>query len=195
MADTAETDTRTRIIVAAHERVEADGVARTTIESVAQHAGLSRATIYRHFPGGRDELAAAVVSWEVGRFFDQLRADTAGATGFADWMARRLQSARRRLDEHEVLQDALEQEADQVIPSLVSVMPIMLGLLRDELAERLERERLRPGVDRGEAADLLARLMLSFMGTPGCWALDDPAEADRLVREQLLAGVLVTYDR
>jgi len=53
-------DTRTRIIEAAHERVAADGVARTTIESVAQHAGLSRATIYRYFPGGRDELAAAV---------------------------------------------------------------------------------------------------------------------------------------
>jgi AcrR family transcriptional regulator len=183
-------DTRTRIIEAAHERVAADGIARTTIESVAQHAGLSRATIYRYFPGGRDELAAAVVSWEVGRFFDQLRADTEGTEGFADWMARRLQAARRRLDEHDVLQDALDQEADQVLPSLVSVVPIMLGLLRDELAERLAGERLRPGVDRGEAADLLSRLMLSFMGTQGCWQLDDPSEADRLVRTQLLAGVL-----
>jgi len=188
-------DTRTRIIEAAHERLAADGVVRTTIESVAQHAGLSRATIYRYFPGGRDELGAAVVSWEVGRFFDQLRAETADAVGFADWMARRLRAARRLLDEHEVLQDALEQEADQVLPPLVSVMPIVLGMLRDELAQRLEGEHLRPGVDRGEAADLLARLLLSFMGTAGSWQLDDPAEADRLVREQLLAGVLVTYDR
>ena len=184
------TDTRTRIIEAAHERVAVDGVARTTIESVARHAGLSRATIYRWFPGGRDELAAAVVSWEVGRFFEQLRAETAGATGFADWMARRLQAGRRLLDEHEVLQDALEQEADEVLPGLVSVMPIVLGMLRDELAERLEGERLRRGVDRGEAADVLARLLLSFMGTAGCWRLDDPAEADRLVRTQLLVGVL-----
>jgi hypothetical protein len=69
-------------------------------------------------------------------------------------------------------------------------MPIVLGMLRDELAERLEGERLRPGVDKGESADLLARLMLSFMGSAGCWQLDDPAEAARLVREQLLAGVL-----
>jgi AcrR family transcriptional regulator len=185
-------DTRGRIIEAAHERVASDGIARTTIESVARHAGLARATIYRHFPGGREELTAAVVSWEVGRFFDQLDADTADAGGFADWMARRLRAGRRLLAEHEVLQDALAQEADQVLPPLVSVMPIVLGMLRDEIVARLEGERLQRGVDRGEAADLLARLMLSFMGTAGCWQLDDPAEADRLVREQLLAGVLAT---
>jgi AcrR family transcriptional regulator len=183
-------DTRTRIIEAAHERVAADGIARTTIESVAQHAGVARATVYRYFPGGRDELAAAVVSWEVGRFFEQLRAVTDDAGDMTGWLAARLRVGRRLLDEHEVLQDALEQEADQVLPSLVEVMPIMLGLLRDELAERLEGERLRPGVDRGEAADLLARLSLSFLGTAGCWQLDDPAEAERLVRTQLLAGVL-----
>jgi AcrR family transcriptional regulator len=185
-------DTRTRIIEAAHERVALDGVTRTTIESVAHHAGLSRATIYRYFPGGRDELAAAVVSWEVGRFFTQLRADADGAeaTDFASWLARRLEAARRLLAEHDVLQEALELEADQVLPPLVSVMPIVQGMLRDELAERLEAERLRPGVDRGQAADLLARLLLSFTGTAGCWQLDDPAEVDRLVRTQLLAGIL-----
>jgi AcrR family transcriptional regulator len=183
-------DTRTRIIEAAHDRVLVDGVTRTTVESVAQHAGISRATIYRYFPGGREELTAAVVSWEVGRFVEQLQADGADAAGFAEWLARRLQAARRRLDEHEVLQRALAEEADQVLPPLVSVMPILQGMLRDEMAERLEGEQLRPGVDRGQAADLLSRLLLSFMGTAGVWELDDPAEVDRLVRTQLLAGVL-----
>jgi AcrR family transcriptional regulator len=187
-------DTRTRIIQAAHERVLVDGVARTSIESVAQHAGLSRATIYRYFPGGREELTAAVVSWEVGRFVEQVQADGADAAGLADWLSLRLQAARRRIGEHEVLQRALAEEADQVLPPLVTVMPILQGMLRDELAERLEGEELRPGVDRGEAADLLARMLLSFMGTAGVWRLDDPAEVDRLVRTQLLAGV-VNYDK
>ena len=31
----------------------------------AQEAGVARATVYRHFPGGRDELISAVVGWEV----------------------------------------------------------------------------------------------------------------------------------
>jgi hypothetical protein len=69
-------------------------------------------------------------------------------------------------------------------------MPLVLGLLREELASGLADERLRPGVDLGEAADFVARIMLSHVGTPGCWRLDDPAEAGQLVRHQRLAGVL-----
>ena len=69
-------------------------------------------------------------------------------------------------------------------------MPAVLALLRDDLAQRLAGERLRPGVDPGEAADVLSRLALSLIGTRGAWDLDDPAAVRRLVRGHLLAGVL-----
>jgi hypothetical protein len=108
----------------------------------------------------------------------------------ATLLERGLLAGHRRLEEHEVLQRALEAEADQVVPPLATVMPVILDLLRAELAPRLARERLRPGVRVGEAADLLARLMVSFIGSPGSWDLDDPAAVHRLVRDQLLAGVL-----
>jgi AcrR family transcriptional regulator len=190
---TAEpSEMRERILAATYERVAADGLARTTVESVAQSGTVSRATIYRHFPGGRDELIQAVVSWEVGRFFDKLAEDTADATDFTDWLAQTLLSARHRLVEHEVLQHAFALEADQLVPPMLTVMPIALGMLREQIAERLAREELRPGVDLDEAADLLARLLVSFIGTPGSWNLDDPEQLDRLVRGQLLAGVLAS---
>jgi AcrR family transcriptional regulator len=182
--------TRDRILQATHVCICRDGLPRATVEAVAQEGGVARATIYRHFPGGRDELLQAVVTWEVGEFLTHLAADAAGATDFADWLARSLSSARRRLDEHQVLQQALQLEADQLLGPLVTVMPLVRTMLRDELAERLAGERLRPGVDRDEAADVLARLLLSFMGTPGCWQLDDRAEIDRLVHRQLLAGIV-----
>ena len=89
-----------------------------------------------------------------------------------------------------MLQRALRAEADQIVPQLASVMPVVVELLRAELAGGLRRERLRPGVEPDEAADLLARLTLSFIGTPGSWDMDDPAAVRRLVRDQLLAGVL-----
>ncbi|HEY3143424.1 MAG TPA: helix-turn-helix domain-containing protein, partial [Acidimicrobiales bacterium] len=152
--------TRQRIIEATYARIARDGLAQTTVEAVAQEAGVSRATIYRHFPRGRDELVQAVVSWEVGEFFDAWRQDAAEAADFADWLARGLVAARRRLDEHRVLQHALELEAEQLLPRLVTVMPIVVGMLRDELATRLADEQLQPGVDRGEAAEYLARLIL-----------------------------------
>jgi hypothetical protein len=70
-------------------------------------------------------------------------------------------------------------------------MPLVVDTLSADFAHRLGRERLRPGVDPAEAADLLARMMLSHMGSPGAWCLDDPAAVRTLVRRWLLAGVLV----
>jgi len=184
------TATRNRILEATHACICRDGLARATVEAVAQEGGIARATIYRHFPGGRDELLQAVVTWEVSEFLTQLLADTADAGDFADWLARGLTGAHRRLAEHEVLQQALELEADQLLRPLVQVMPVVKGMLRDELARRLATEPLRPGVRVDEAADVLARLLLSLVGSPGCWNLDDPAEVDRLVHGQLLAGLI-----
>ena len=101
-----------------------------------------------------------------------------------------LLAGHRRLGDHAALQRALRDEADQIVPQLASVMPMVIELLRAELVRRLRRERLRPGVEPAEAADLLARMTLSWMGAQGSWDLDDPAAVRRLVRDQLLAGVL-----
>ncbi len=180
--------TRERILESTYA-LAAQGLAQTTVEGVAREAGLSRATIYRHFPGGKDELIEAVVSWEVARFVTRLGEETEAAVDFADWMTRGLLAARRQMEQHTVMQRLLEDEADQLVPRLATIMPIVQAVLREQLVGRLADERLRPGVDRGEAADLLARLLVSYIGTPGVWHLDDPAETARLVRT-LLAGIL-----
>ena len=181
--------TRERILAAAYAQADAHGLGQATVEGVAQAAGLSRATVYRHFPGGKDELIEAVISWEVARFFDRLGEQIDDAPDFASWLTRGLLVARRQLEEHTLLQRLLQAEADQLVPRLVTVMPLVKAVLRDQLAARLARERLRPDVDRGVGAELLARLIVSFIGTPGVWRLDDPAEAERLVRTQLLPTV------
>ena len=49
---------------------------------------------------------------------------------------------------------------------------------------------LVPGTDPEEAADWLARNVLSFLMAAGGWDLDDSAEVRRLVRDYLLAGIL-----
>ena len=57
--------------------------------------------------------------------------------------------------------------------------------------EREEREgRLRPGVDQARAAEFVAHVLLSLIGSPASWDLEDPEAVRRLVREQILAGVL-----
>jgi AcrR family transcriptional regulator len=167
-----------------------DGIGTATVEAVAREAGVARATVYRAFPGGRDELVTAAVTRAVADFFAELQADIGDAPDVTTLLERGLVAGRHRLDEHAVLQRALEDEADQIVPPLATVMPIVMELLRTELAARLARERLRPGVEPGEAADLLARMVLSLIGSPGGWDMDDPATVRRLVRGQLLAGVV-----
>jgi len=186
---TADVTTRERILESAYALATDVGLAQATIEGVAHEAGLSRATIYRYFPGGKDELVEAVVSWEVARFVTRMMEETEAAVDFADWLTRGLLAARRQMEQHQLLQRLLQDEADQLVPRLVTVMPLVLAVLRDAIAHQLEGERLRRGVDRGEAAEVLARLLMSYIGTPGAWQLDDPAEARRLV-EGLVAGVL-----
>lgn len=188
MADADEI--RERILQATYACVASEGLDGITLEAAAREAGVARATVYRYFPGGREELLGATTSWAVGQFFADLTRDAEGATGFAEWMERILISAGWRLEQHQVLHDVLQQDADQVVPSLAKVIPIVFGVLREEVARRLAHEQLRPDVDVGQASDILARMMVSFMGTSGSWRLDDPDDVRRLVREHLLAGVL-----
>ncbi len=183
--------TRLRIIVAAYDCIARQGLASVTLDAAAQEAGVARATVYRHFPGGRDELISAVVGWEVSRFFAGVREEIGDAPDFATYLDRGLAAAHRRLEAHEVLQHALQDEAERVLPPLATVMPLVVGVLADDFAGRLADEDLAPGVEPAEAANLLARMALSHIGTPGVWDLDDPDQRGRLVRDWLLAGILV----
>lgn len=186
----APSGTRLRIIEAAYACVASGGIAKTTLDAAAQEANVARATVYRYFPGGRDELIAAVVAWEVERFFSGVRTDVGAVPDFATYLERGLLAARRRFTEHRVLQQVLTGEADMLLPPLVQVLPLVVHLLSADLALRLKRERLRPGVDPEMAGDLLARMTLSHIGSPGVWDLDAPGEARRLVQDWWLAGIL-----
>src|SRR5204863_7376096 len=73
---------RERILEATYASVARYGIAKTTVEDVARLARLSRATVYRHFAGGKDELVRETIAWETGRFFGRLAEAVAGAGDF-----------------------------------------------------------------------------------------------------------------
>src|SRR5271156_5700395 len=63
---------RDRVLAATYRCVARFGLAKTTIEDVVKESGISRATIYRQFPGGRDELLLETVGWELANYFNRL---------------------------------------------------------------------------------------------------------------------------
>ena len=185
-----EPATRLRLLEATLACVERWGIAKTTVEDVAVEAGLSRATVYRYFPGGRDQLISETVTWEVGRFFARIGAEVAEERGAAAQIRRGLIFGHRALEEHRLLHRMLSTEPEALLTELSESSPLVWEVVRAYLEELLADEELAPGVDRAEAADYLARLYLSYLATQGGWDLADEAAVDRLVATQFLAGIL-----
>ena len=187
-------DARTRILEATVACLGRYGIAKTTVDDAAREAGLARATVYRHFPDGKDQLITESITWAVAQFFTELAHAVDDAPDFATLLERALVHAHRAVDEHEVLQKVLVTEPERLLPQLTQSAPMMQLVIRDYFAARLVGEELRPGVDARRAADWLARMGLSFILAGGRWDLTDPAEVRRLVRNELLVAILVPAD-
>lgn len=180
---------RQRILEATYACVARWGLSKTTVEDAAREAGLSRATVYRYFPGGRDELIDAVVSWQYLQFFGRLYEEVHGATSLEEVLERGLAFARGAVLEHEVLQKVLETEPEVLLPKLSVEANRTLGFISAFLVPYLVDHGLPPDVEVHEAADFLARMILSYISSPGRWDLRDPTQVSDLVRTQLLAGM------
>ncbi len=184
-------DTRQRIIESAYACVAHRGIAKTTVEDVARRSGVSRATVYRTFPGGRDQLVDEVIAWAALQFFVALYEQVHGADTLEEVMELGIRFAHRSIVEHQVLQRVMQTEPDRLLPALTVESVHIREDIASFLGPYLAVRDLAPGADASEAADFLARMVLSYMSSPGRWDLDDPAQVAQLVRAELLAGVVV----
>jgi hypothetical protein len=132
-----------------------------------------------------------VVSWQYLHFFSMLYAEVHDAASLEEVLERGLPFARRALLEHEVLQMVLQTEPEVLLPQLTVEGNRTVGMISAFLVPHLLAHGLADGVEVHEAADLLARMILSYISSPGHWDLTDPAQVATLVRTELLAGVVV----
>ncbi len=195
MTTDAASEQRERVFAGAYECVERFGLTKTTIEDVARTSGVSRATIYRLFPGGRDQLLRETVGWEMNHFFIRLAEAVDDLPDLAARLELALAFARQSLLDHAVLQKVLVTEPEVLLPLMTIEQHRVVRWITAYLVPLLEAERasgrLDPAVDVTQAADHLSRMLLSLIGSPGRWDLADPDAVRALVRRELLGGLLV----
>lgn len=155
---------------------------------MARLAKVSRATVYRHFPGGKEELIRDTVMWETAHVVEGLREEVSAAEDLESVLVGTLVYAFRAVSTHEVLRKVLETEPERILPALLSETPWLVELLAGFLAPAVAAEA-PPPADVGATARHLARMTLSFVTAPGGRNLADEDEAADLVRRSLLPVV------
>ena len=178
-----------RMVAAAVRCVARWGFAKTTVDDIAREAGVSRATAYRLFPGGKERLVGTVVHHELGRLFHEAETEAEGAETLEDLLCIGIRISMQMLTGHEALNYMLAHEPAAVLPHfafhrLDRLLAYAAELSRPHLARFLPDERVRP------AAELVARVVLSYSFSPSDQVNpNDPASIRRLVRTYLLPAV------
>jgi AcrR family transcriptional regulator len=191
MPVTAPTDGLNDRLVAATLRCVARwGVAKTSFDDIAREAGVSRATAYRAFPGGRERLFEAVAQDEVARFFREVDAVLAGADDLADMLTRGISRALAEIADHPALATLLRHEPERVLPHVAfhrldRFLATTTALARPHLARFLPDDAIAP------TAEWAARIVITYSIHPAS-AVDphDPDSVRHLVDTYVLPALI-----
>lgn len=180
---------RLRIVDGALRCIADHGVAKTTVDDVARRAGCSRATVYRVFPGGKEELLAAVVDAEVTRFETAVALRMGEADDLEDALVAGMAEAARRVAGHPALSYLLRFEPGIVLPHLAFDNLDALLAIASALAAPFLGRWLPPD-DASRVAEWTTRIVLSYLSCPSeRFDPADPVALRRLVRTFVLPAI------
>ena len=94
------------------------GVGKTSLSDIAKQAGCARATVYRAFPGGKQQLFADLAQRELTGYVEAIVDAIDSADDLAEAVTRGLVVAARLLRDHEADQSVLELEPELLVPFL-----------------------------------------------------------------------------
>jgi AcrR family transcriptional regulator len=182
--------TRVRLVDGALRCLARQGIAKTTVDDIAREAGFSRATAYRAFPRGKDDILAAVVETEVARLFSSLAVVMGEAHDLEDVLVAGMVESARQLLSHQALSYLLTYEPGTVLPYLTFAGQDRVLLVAGDLAAPFFARWLEPE-QASRAAEWAVRIVLAYCSdqTPAT-DLTDPDATRALVRAFVLPGIL-----
>ena len=166
-----------RVLDAVRSCCERWGIEKVTVDDIARESGVSRATLYRLFPGGKDVMFDALRVREIDEFFAELEGHLADAVDLEDLLVRAITASTAALRDNEHLAIMMATEPGTIVSELtVEGLPRIISMATDSVLQYVERfvtvEQARPVID------LVVRLVISFFLSPSPdLDLADPASA------------------
>jgi len=141
------------------------GFSKVTIDDICRESGVSRATVYRLFPGGREVLFEALRVRELHQFFGDVLTEIEGATTVEDIVTRSVVTASNLLNADEHLAMMLSSEPGEALGQLTAAgLPRIIRMATGALAPHLD-----PLIGHDSAhrlIDLVVRLTVSHFLSP-----------------------------
>lgn len=170
------------------------GFSKVTVDDICRESGVSRASVYRMFPGGRDVLFEALRVRELHQFFDNVLAEVEDATKVESIVVGSVVKATSLLQADEHLAMMLSSEPGEALGQLTAAgLPRIIRMATEALGPQLE-----PLLGHGPAhrlIDLVVRLTVShFLSPVDAVDLKD-AESARQFLYPLISSVTVHEQR
>jgi AcrR family transcriptional regulator len=153
------------------------GLGKTTIDDVAREAGCSRATLYRYFDGGKQDLVETAVRAEMTRTITSVRDAADDADTLEDAVVAMLHESGNELAHHDALRFVTDFEPELLLPHLTFSGG---DRLLAKCAAALEPAFARFVDEPHRAAEWVARVGLVFWFSPTAPVAltDEPALRD-----------------
>lgn len=192
---TPEVTKRVAIVDGALACIAAKGLRLTTVDDVARASGMSRATLYRTIPGGREAIIQATVETEVARFFSALAVAMGAANTLEAALVDGITTSARWLSNSPALTTLLEVEPWVIMQHIsFGQMDRALALAVDFTGPFFGRW-LEPA-QAARAADWAVRIVTSYLSNPSDTIdLTDQIQVRDLLRQFVLPGVHALEER
>lgn len=171
-----------QILEAALSLFTENGVRKTSIDDIAEKAGIGRATVYRKFKD-KDELIQAAILMEISRNLKIIEEHVKDFVSPVDAMIEGFIYAVHLVHKNSLAQRLFDGEADYILPFLTFRLGPAMAFARNHAAEQIrEAQRLGEMSDlpADTTAEMLLRMMQSLILSPN--GVIDPKDKDSLRR-------------
>ncbi|MDE0802870.1 MAG: helix-turn-helix domain containing protein [Acidimicrobiales bacterium] len=184
---------RDRLIDAAERCFTRFGAAKTTLEDIASEAGVSRATVYRYFDGGRDEIVLGVVLREARLFLEslqrRLQRETDLSGSIVEGVVYTVATVKKNDQLAILFAPDVAGQTSAIAGASTALFEITTDFLRPIFETARQEGQLRPGIEAEDASEFVLRFILSLLSVNG--PRSRSAVKEREFARRFCAGALI----